>query len=350
MLGNKSHEVLVSRDTPSALSGVLSKLSADKLFLLADEHTMPLAHTLLRDVRFDGEHCVPAGESCKSVESLLGCLSSMESGGLTRSSVLLNFGGGSVSDLGGFAGAVFKRGLRVVNVATTLLAAVDASIGGKTGVNYMGLKNELGVVRMPASVIVSVEALSELPNEQWLSGYGEVVKYSLMMSGAVPQFVRSNDVLSIDSAELETIITECANFKLRVVARDPHDTGYRHILNLGHTVAHGIEAYEHERGNDIPHGIAVGRSLPVVAYISYVMKGYSRKKVARLRHICCEAFGLLDYSCKDVDRIIEYMHRDKKNIGDGHIRMVLLDGSANVPDVNCEVPESLIREAIDFYC
>ncbi len=349
-MSSSSDAIIVSRDTCCVLSDVLSRAEADKCFLLADENTMPLARRILDGVHFAGYHCVASGESCKTMENLLACLRSMESSCLTRGSVLVNFGGGSVSDLGGFAGAIYKRGIKVVNIATTLLSAVDASIGGKTGINFCGLKNELGVVSMPYSVIVSLEALASLPSREWLSGYGEIVKYSLMMTGVVPKFVSANEVISIDSADLESVILSCAEFKRCVVRRDPQDLGVRHILNLGHTVAHGIEAYEHERGNDIPHGIAVGRSLPVVAYISYVMKGYSRKKVARLRHICCEAFGLLDYSCKDVDKIIEYMHRDKKNIGDGHIRMVLLDGSANVPDVNCEVPESLIREAIDFYC
>ena len=343
-------EFIVVRDTAKALAEVVERLSPDKCFLLADANTMPIAEKMLDMQAFDAVLAVPAGEDCKTVDCLLQVLNAMETAGLTRGSAMVNFGGGAVSDLGGLAAALYKRGIKVINIATTLLAAVDAAIGGKTGVNFAGLKNELGVVRMPNIVIASIDAMRFLPDNQWLNGYGEVVKYSMMMTGTVSRFVRQNVPLTYQTSELEEIITDCAKFKMRVVSRDAYDRDLRHVLNLGHTIAHAVEAYGAECGKPVSHGIAVGRSLPVVAYIGCVMCGSPRKNVALMRHLCCDAFGLMDYGCDDIDRLIELMRHDKKNTDSTHIKMVLPQGGFLMPDIDCQVPEKLIREAINFNC
>lgn len=343
----RTTEIIVSDDVRTSLEASLEAMSADGVFLLADEHTMPIANALFDISVFSAVHTVPAGEACKSWDVLHGVLAAMENAHLSRSSVIVNFGGGAVSDLGGLAAALMKRGIKVINVATTLLAAVDAAVGGKTGINFMGMKNEIGVVRMPDYVIISLEALRTLPKQEWLNGYGEVFKYALLVRGG--ELVDAVEQLASNGANLnwQRIIELCVDYKSRVVRQDPDDLGCRHVLNLGHTVAHALEELAAEQGKTLPHGIAVGRSLPVVAYISYVKCGLGRKTVAWLRKVCCDTFGLMDYDCKEVDRIVELMKADKKNSA-GHVNMVLLSAMCS-PECDIQVGDDLIREAINFY-
>lgn len=315
--------------------------------LLADENTADIAGRLLDLSAFKACHVVAAGEACKTWDTLHGLLCKMEETNLTRKSVLVNFGGGSVSDLGGLAAALFKRGIAVVNVATTLLAAVDAAVGGKTAVNFSGLKNEIGLVRLPNYVIVSLDALQLLSRDEWLSGYGEILKYALLTRGGGLTDIVEDMPHDPHNPSLKGAIKTCMSHKSRVVAHDTEDHSTRHALNLGHTIAHALEALAAEQGRHLPHGVAVGRSLAVMAYISYVTCGLSRKTVAWLRKVCCDNFGLMDYDCKEVDRIIELMRHDKKNTG-GKINMVLLS-AIGTPEIDRSVDENLIREALDFY-
>jgi 3-dehydroquinate synthase len=249
------------------LDGLLQELSPSKTFLLVDSNTAQcLNHFVpkLANLAADFEILeVDPGEESKDLEVAAGLWQTLLEYGADRHSLLINIGGGVVCDLGGFISSTFKRGIPFINVPTSLLAMVDASVGGKTGVNFAGVKNQIGTFAAPELVLIDLEFLSTLPAREWSSGHAEMVKHALISGKNWPGIIHENrSTLSLEK------IRESIQIKYDVVSQDYLESGLRKVLNFGHTFGHAYESLMHEQGRSITHGEAVLQGLHVALELS----------------------------------------------------------------------------------
>lgn len=290
---------------------------------------------------------IPAGEESKNIATCTGVWREMSELGLTRHSVIVNVGGGVVTDLGGFCAATYMRGIPFINVSTTLLGAVDASVGGKTGVDLDGLKNRIGVFAQPRATFVPVEALATLPAQDMLSGYAEMIKTAYIFSPEFTDEMLRYSPLSLDVEATEKGIKRCLEVKSGVVARDPQEKGERKILNFGHTAGHAFEEFAMQR-KPMLHGIAVAHGMLVALVLSHLMCGLPSAEIYRYADRLREVFPPMRITCNDYDELLRLMRLDKKNRGGCDTRFVLLRAIGEcVTDV--AVPEKEIKNALDIY-
>ena len=268
---------------------------------------------------------IPDGDGHKTLETVTAVWEQMERMGVTRHSLVINLGGGMVTDLGGFAAATFKRGVRFINVPTTLLGAVDAAVGGKTGFNHGGLKNEIGVFALASDVIISTRFFDTLPLQEMKSGFAEVLKHALLSDR--DEFLRllSHDFATpIDHDDLLQRVRHSVHVKADIVARDPNEQGERKALNLGHTVGHAFESLTLQRGNAVPHGYAVAWGLVTEAVLSHMSLRFPSEDVHRLGTFVRDNYQDFPFTCDDYDDLVELMRHDKKNHSSSAITCTLL--------------------------
>lgn len=337
--------LIFSEDLQRDLQSEIESASPDRLFVLTDENTRRLCWPLVEgfpvfsDARLIE---IPQGDANKNFDSLAMVWEALQRGGGTRHSLLVNLGGGMVCDLGGFAASTFKRGIRFVNIPTTLLAMVDASVGGKTGVNFGGLKNEIGTFSEPQAVVIDTKFLETLDRENLLSGYAEILKHGLL--DTVEHWA---EVLQFTIHNLQfTTIQKSIAVKQRIVAADPHEKNLRKALNLGHTFGHAFESFSIQHPTPILHGHAVAFGLICELYLSVVKCGFPTEKMRQTVQFIRENYGSLPITCDDYPELIRLMQHDKKNIGDT-IRFTLL---ADIGDIRLDQTASHeeIKEALDF--
>lgn len=336
-----------------ALNKALERLNvAPDAFILTDEHTrqavLPILQTESTAARDARIITIPSGDMNKNLSGLTTVWKSLVSGGATRRSLLINLGGGMVTDLGGFAASTFKRGIRFINVPTTLLGAVDAAVGGKTGVNFEGLKNEIGVFREADEVIISTLFFCTLPREELLSGYGEMLKHGLLRSEEYFKRLMDVNVVLHDFDALLPLLEENVNVKRRIVAEDPMEKGIRKALNLGHTSGHAFESLSMMRGRPIPHGYAVAWGLLVDLILSHFRYRFSSELLHLYASFLKELYGCYQLSCHDYDELLELMRHDKKNATPGAINFTLLKAPGDVI-IDCIVSDDEIRQALDIF-
>jgi 3-dehydroquinate synthase len=263
--------------------------------------------------------------------------------------VLILIAGGALLDLGGFAAATYMRGIRTVNVPTTLLAMVDASVGGKTGIDYHGIKNLVGAFHAPLEVFVDTSFLSTLPIEELLSGYGEVIKHATLMGKeAWQEILHIGDPAGLMDDEWEALIAKSVAYKSSIVEADPTEQGLRRILNVGHTVGHALEAYSHTNTfrRALPHGEAVVFGLLIESYITSLIKGTDRTYIRQLMHLARELYAPFFYTCKDYPELLRLMRHDKKNTSGKIVLMGILE-PGKVEAIELEGEEK-IKEGLDF--
>ena len=263
--------------------------------------------------------------------------------GATRKSLLVCVGGGTVTDLGGFAAATFKRGIRYINIPTTLLAMVDASAGGKTGFDFEGVKNEIGSFYSPVDTLIDPSWLETLPYEEFLSGYAEMVKHALIADKN--EYVRL--VGSESDEDIESKIQASIRIKKNVVEQDPHESGWRKVLNFGHTVGHALEAHSKHNQRPLRHGYAVMQGMVAELYISVVEKGLDREVLRQMSHYLIEHYGRPYCGCSDYDSLLALMRSDKKNDRYGDITFTLLTDIGQ-PVINQVIPDARIKESLDY--
>ena len=342
------------------LSSTLGRLSYDRLFLLCDDntkrHCLPLIESRVKsqESRDNSQssmfntQCVitiPAGDTNKSLDSVTHVWQSLVEGKATRHSLLVNLGGGMVTDLGGFAASTFKRGIRFINIPTTLLAMVDASVGGKTGINFGGLKNEIGVFRDAEQVIIDTHFLQTLDRENFLSGYAEMLKHSLLSTTAEWAELIESRVESQES-RVESQLERSVAVKERIVLEDPTEQGLRKALNLGHTIGHALESFAMEQGQPVLHGYAVAWGLICELYLSTIKLGFPSDKLRQTASFIRQHYGMPTIECKHYDRLLALMTHDKKNMGDT-INFTLLADIGQVR-LNQVATRDEICEALDF--
>ena len=266
--------------------------------------------------------------------------------GATRHSLLVNIGGGMVTDLGGFAASTFKRGIAFINIPTSLLAMVDASVGGKTGFNFNGLKNEIGVFSNANCVILDTEFLKTMDSENICSGYAEMLKHGLINNKQMWAELVTFDIQNPDLKHLQQMVGESVAVKERIVIEDPTEKGIRKALNLGHTFGHAFESFALER-NPILHGYAVAYGLVGELYLSALKMGFPTDKLRQTVNFIHENYGRMTITCDDYPELIEFMRHDKKNTA-GSINFTLLGNIGDI-HINQTATEEEIKEALDFY-
>lgn len=334
----------------SLVEPAVSALDPDKVIIVTDSTVWPLLGPVYRQVPALAEApvaMVKAGEANKNFESLASVIEVMTRSGATRRSLAVNIGGGMVTDLGGFAAAVFKRGIRFINIPTTLLGAVDASIGGKTGIDFLGFKNEVGAFADPVVTLVRTENLLTLPRTELLSGYAEMLKTGYIASEALlKQFDPERDLSHPES--LGELIGSCLAFKEEVTTEDPTERGRRRILNFGHTAGHAFESMMLRRGAPVPHGCAVAHGMLVALLLSHMVRSLPASCAQQYaREVLVPHYGVIPLGCRDYPGLLSLMSHDKKNLRAGEISFVLLDAPGK--PVWQPVEPKLIEAALDIY-
>lgn len=335
-------QLVYTNDVETALERIIDEGGHHRPVWIADENTARLLDTPPRHLI-----TVPAGDDHKTLQTATRVWDEMERMSVTRQSLVINLGGGMVCDMGGFAAATFKRGVPFVNVPTTLLAAVDAAVGGKTGINYHGLKNEVGAFALASHVIVSTRFFDNLPRQELKSGFAEVVKHAMLSDRN--EFLSTLDYdfdAPIDHDNLLQRLQRSVQVKVDITSRDPHETGERKALNLGHTVGHAMESLAMERGKPVPHGYAVAWGLVAEAALSHFMMGFPAADVHYLGRFVRDNYRGFPFTCDDYDALLELMSHDKKSHG-GELRCTLL---ASIGDyrIDQEVTPADMTAALDI--
>jgi 3-dehydroquinate synthase len=251
-----------------------------------------------------------------------------------------------VTDLGGFAASTFKRGINFINIPTTLLAMVDASVGGKTGINFGGLKNEIGVFNDSKYVILDASFLKSLDHENICSGYAEMLKHGLISNDKMWAELINFNLQQPDLKQLQQMIASNVKVKEQVVTKDPFEQGLRKALNLGHTFGHAFESWALKR-TPILHGYAVAYGLICELYLSAIKAGFPTDKMRQTVTFIRENYGTLGITCDDYPELIELMHHDKKN-QNGIINFTLLSAIGEIK-INQTANEDEIKETLDFF-
>ena len=344
-----SQRIIISTHLESELVTALAECEHDKLFMLTDTTTQELCLPVIKNF-YSLKHIqvitIPASDSHKDIESLMMVWKGLQEGGASRHSCMINLGGGMVTDLGGFAASTFKRGINFINIPTTLLAMVDASVGGKTGINFGGLKNEVGVFNDSKYVILDTEFLKTQDAENICSGYAEMLKHGLISTEAMWEELVSFDLANPDLKQLQRMVGDSVKVKERIVELDPHEKGIRKALNLGHTFGHAFESWALKR-KPILHGYAVAFGLIPELYLSVAKTGFPTDKMRQTVTFIKENYGTLNITCDDYDELIELMHHDKKN-QNGIINFTMLGGIGDIR-INQTATTEEIKEALDFF-
>ena len=344
-------KVIFSEDIQKILSKAIAAVRHDRLFVLCDDVTVRLCWPVINNMPcMMGVQPIVIGstDTHKTLDTLAAVWTALQTGGATRHSLIINLGGGMVTDLGGFAASTFKRGIHYINIPTTLLAMVDASVGGKTGINFRGLKNEIGVFSEADTVIIDTCFLRTLDTENLLSGYAEMLKHGLISNhkhlAEVLSTVCGDDIATNNT--LRALLAESVAVKQRIVEQDPHEQNLRKALNLGHTFGHAFESFAMQEERPILHGYAVAFGLVCELYLSCVKCGFPTDVMRQVVNFIKEHYGTFHYTCDDYPTLFHLMQHDKKNVGDT-INFTLLSNVGEL-QLNQTATRTEIDEALDF--
>ena len=334
-----------------ALNKHLKEKNFSKIFILVDEntHTYCLPFFIEKvetDVVIEIIE-IESGEINKTIDTCVGVWNTLSDLDADRKSLLINIGGGVITDLGGFVACTFKRGIAYINVPTSLLAMVDASVGGKTGVDLGHLKNQIGVISNPDLVLIDTKYLDTLPQNQMRSGLAEMLKHGLITGESYWNKFTDLSKLSLD--DLDELIYESVIIKKNVVEEDPYENGRRKTLNFGHTLGHAIESYflSNPKKTTLLHGEAIAIGMVLACYISTELTGFPKEKTLEIKALFTNYYGKVSIDESEYATIIELLKYDKKN-NHGNINFVLLESIGNTK-MDCLVDDKFIIDAFKFY-
>lgn len=343
-------QIIFSNDIQQSLNTALGGLDYNKTVIITDVNTRQFVFPKIADVPVVKESpciVINSGDINKTVETAATVWKQLETAAATRRTVAINIGGGVVTDLGGFAASVFKRGLRFINMPTTLLGAVDAAIGGKTGVNFGGLKNEIGVFNEACAVVVSTLFFDTLPPTELKSGYAEMLKHGLLSDRKYFADLLGYDITSGNRDTLLGLLKRSVTIKRDIVVADPHEHGLRRALNLGHTAGHAIESLAMKRMEPVPHGYAVAWGLVVELILSHLIYKFPSDILYTVAHYVGDNYGTFPITCEDYDTIIALMRHDKKSRS-GEINCSLLADVGEI-QLGTNVSTDDTKAALDIY-
>ncbi|MCM1356929.1 MAG: 3-dehydroquinate synthase [Staphylococcus sp.] len=339
--------ILFTNNVSDAIRQLVDGFSPSSTFIITDTN---VSRDVLPLLGLDYPVITVAnGDENKNLDSLSHIWDSLIKGGATRKSLVVNIGGGVVTDMGGFAAATFKRGIRFINVPTTLLSAVDAAVGGKTGINFNGFKNEIGAFAPADAVIISTRLFASLPPAELLSGYAEMLKHGLLSSAEAYTRLLKFDILDADLDRLLPLLEESVKVKEKIVEEDPHEKGIRRALNLGHTAGHAFESHAIHRGQPIPHGHAVAYGMLVEMILSHMLEKFPSGELYRYAsYLKAQGYGRPSITCDDYETLITYMRHDKKNDTPDSINFTLLSAPGKVLIDRTAGPKD-IKAALDIF-
>lgn len=343
-------EVILCENLGNSLQEALARTPFDRLFLLTDVNTHRLCLPLLEESSAFAkveEIVIGAEDVHKTLETLASVWMALSQRGATRHSLLLNLGGGMVTDLGGFAASTFKRGIAYINIPTTLLAMVDASVGGKTGINFNGLKNEIGCFSPARSVLIETEFLRSLDSHNFFSGYAEMLKHGLISTPQHLQELLAFDTEEPDYTLLKQLVGRSVAVKENIVEQDPQEHGIRKALNLGHTIGHAFESLALAQERPVLHGYAVAWGLVCELYLSYLKTGFPKEILRSVIDFVRTHYGAFAFTCQEYDRLHELMTHDKKNTA-GVINFTLLHDIGDIA-LNQTADRDTLFETFDFF-
>lgn len=320
-----------------------------RIIILVDEnvehHCLPVFRERLPELEISGVICIKSGEKNKTVEQAMVIWDKLTRLNVDRDSILVNLGGGVISDIGGFAASTFKRGMDFINYPTTLLGMVDAAIGGKTGVDFDSLKNQIGLFSDPVSVVVDPVFLKTLEEKQWQSGFAEILKYGLVMDRDLWNILVGKNFKEID--DWEKVIYRAARDKIDIVRHDFEEKGVRKNLNFGHTIGHALESYFLHAGEAVTHGQAIAAGMICEARISNKIYDLEDEQLLELISMFDLNFDRLPLSDSQIPEILELMRQDKK-VRKGKLSFSLLKKIGKALH-NFEVPADLIADSLKIY-
>jgi 3-dehydroquinate synthase len=310
-------------------------------------HCLPVFLEKIKPITPNQVLQIPAGEAHKTIDSCLVLWEELALLNADRKAIILNLGGGVVTDLGGFVASTFLRGVRFINIPTSLLAMVDASVGGKTGIDFQGIKNQIGVINHPEMVVINSDFLATLPKEHFNCGISEMLKHGLIAYAAHWHRLSESEIHG--STTLESLIVDSVTIKNNIVLQDPNEKDFRKVLNFGHTLGHAIESYflVANRKKTLLHGQAVAIGLILEGFISTKLFDFQEKILETLTEVIFKYFKKVNFTSEDIKHIISLLKHDKKN-SEGNINFVLLRAIGQ-PELDCKVSEELIYEAFTYY-
>lgn len=345
------YNIHFNEDSYIKINAHLTEHFYSKIFVLVDEnthnHCLPYFLSKLETKSEIEIIEIEAGEEYKNIETCSGVWHALSELGADRKSLLINLGGGVVTDLGGFVASTFMRGIDFINVPTTLLSMVDASVGGKTGVDLGSLKNQVGVINVPVFVFVDTAYLKTLPQEQMVSGYAEMLKHGLIYDEAYWNELRMVDAIKPD--KLDRLIHRSVVIKNNIVMEDPRESGLRKTLNYGHTLGHAIESYflQQQGRKTLLHGEAIAIGMILATFLSKELLDFPEEKMAQVTQAFIKFYGKVSFEDNDYDQIINLLKFDKKNAF-GAINFVLLK-DISMPEIDIEIDNNLITKSFNYY-
>lgn len=351
-IDTKNAVVYFNSDIYTELNTYIKKENPSSIFILVDTNThdlcLPKFMAQLENGDIQTEVMeMPEGEDHKTIDICMGVWEAMSQYGADRKSLMINLGGGVVTDLGGFVACTYMRGISYINVPTSLLAMVDASVGGKTGVDLGPLKNQIGVISEGEMVLIDTSFLDTLPQNQMVSGFAEMLKHGLITDAKYWHTLTHLE--NLDISDLDQLIYDSVIIKNEITTNDPTEKGLRKTLNFGHTLGHAIESYCLENGEKqtLLHGEAIAIGIILESYISTKVLNLSEDELHEISSGILKTFSKQSFNEEDYDYILKFMKHDKKN-SHGIIKFVLLEkiGKAKI---NCEVPNEVILEAFEYY-
>jgi 3-dehydroquinate synthase len=346
-----NYEVTFSENGNVALNNLLESKSYSTIFILVDNHTkdfcLPYFLEHFEDLKGIPVIEIPANEINKHLDTCRIVWQKLSDMGADRKSLLINLGGGVVTDLGGFVASTFKRGIDFVNIPTTLLSMVDASVGGKTGVDLGGLKNQIGVIVNPQLVIVDSEFLKTLPKNEYKSGYSEMLKHGLICDASY--FRELSQFKGLEDENILPYIHHSVMIKNEVITEDPYEMGRRKILNFGHTLGHAIESFFLTDSNKtaLLHGEAIAVGMILEAYLATQLCELSSSEADEIKSVFLNLFPKVNFSKEDIQEILTLLKYDKKN-SHGKVKFVLLN-KIGIPLIDIQIEDFYFEGAFNYY-
>ncbi len=345
------YSVHFNENSYKEINSYLSNNIPTILFILVDENTNEHCYSkFIQNIKTTAAIEVieiEAGEIHKNIETCIGLWNALTKLGADRKSLMINLGGGVITDMGGFVASTFKRGIKFINVPTTLLSMVDASVGGKTGIDLGVLKNQVGLFSNPEMVLIDIQFLETVSAREIRSGMAEIIKYGLTYDYKL--WIKVKEFKSLKTSDLKNIIYRSIEIKNTVVLEDPKEKKLRKILNYGHTLGHAIESYflESENKENLTHGEAIAIGMITETYLSHKLFDFPEDTLEEVKVKITTIFGKVEIKTADYTPIIDLLGHDKKNTN-GNINFILLSDLEKV-NYDCIASKKLIVESLNYY-
>lgn len=345
---SKNHSIVIDSKNGSAVCSFLKAHDYTSYFIICDSNT--LKHCLSKLILFCKELKnaevieLEPGEESKDINVISHVWQTLTEFGANKKSLIINLGGGVVSDAGGFAASTFKRGIDFINVPTTLLSIVDASVGGKTGINFSGIKNLIGTITQPKRVFIETRFLETLPEKHLTNGFAEIIKAALIQD---KKFFYSFNSAHIKNFADVDMISRSISIKSKIVNKDPNEKGVRKILNFGHTIGHAVESLFFEKAESLLHGEAIAIGMAVESYICLLLKRISKTEFEKIIQCIGCYFNFPEIAEKDKPTFFTYFEHDKKHTSNS-FNFALLNGIGKC-DYDIKVSKVMVEKALNYY-